>query len=54
MDFGDLAVSLWLIPVALQIFIPLALLCGWLVIKLPLLLLGRKASVGNIEPSFAR
>jgi len=54
MNFGDLAVSLWLIPVALQIFIPLVLLCGWMVIKIPYVLFGKKTPEGNIEPSFAR
>ncbi len=54
MNFGDFAVSLWLIPVALQIFLPLVLFCGWQVIKFSLSLFGTKTSMGKIEPSFAR
>ena len=41
MDVGDFALYAWLLPVVVQIVLPLALFCGWLVIKLPLMLLGR-------------
>ncbi len=54
MNFGDYAVYLWLIPVVFQIFLPLVLLCGWMVIKLPFLLFGSKSSEPKLEPSFAR
>jgi len=54
MNFGDFAVSLWLIPVAVQILLPLVILCGWMVFKIPFLLFGAKPSMSNVEPSFAR
>ena len=54
MNFGDFAVSLWLIPVAFQILLPLVLFCGWMVFKIPSLLFGAKTSMSNVEPSFAR
>ena len=54
MNFGDYAVSLWLLPVAFQIVLPLIILCGWAVLKLPALLFGAKGSMSRVEPSFAR
>ena len=37
MHFSDYLVYLWLIPITLQILVPLAILCGWTIIELPLL-----------------
>jgi len=53
MDFGNFAVVLWLIPVTFQIIIPLVILCGWTVLKLPSLFASSKSTVSNAEPSFA-
>lgn len=41
MDVGDFALYAWLFPVVFQIVLPLAVFCGWTVIRIPLLLLGR-------------
>ena len=42
MHFSDYLVYLWLIPITLQILLPLVILCGWTIIKLPSLLFGSK------------
>lgn len=39
MNPADLALYAWLFPVVLQIVLPLLVLSGWLVLKLPLMLL---------------
>jgi len=54
MHIGDYFVYFWLIPVFSQIIIPLLMLCGWTVLKLPSLVASSKATVNNAEPSFAR
>ncbi len=41
---ADFAPYVWLFPVVLQIVLPLVVLSGWLVLKLPLLLFGRRAA----------
>lgn len=46
MNFGDHIVYIWLLPVALQIFLPLVIFCGWAVLKLSALLFG-----SNIFPT---
>ena len=53
MHISDYLVYLWLIPVSLQIIVPLAILCGWTVLKLPLLFVSSKSSMSNTEPDFA-
>ena len=54
MNFGDYTLYLWLFPVAFQILLPLVVLCGWTVFKIPSLLFGLLASKSNVEPAFAR
>jgi len=55
MHFSDYIVYLWMIPVASQILVPLVILCGWTVSKLPALLSGSKASMGSaVGPACAR
>lgn len=54
MNFADVVLFFWLIPVAFQILLPLVLFCGWMVFKIPSLLFGAKSSIRNVEPSFAR
>lgn len=39
MNPADVALYAWLFPVVLQIVLPLLVLSGWLVLKLPLMLL---------------
>ena len=53
MDVGDFALYAWLFPVVVQIALPLAVLLGWMVIKLPLSLLGREKSTTLAEQAFA-
>ena len=38
---SEYLILLLFFPVVLQIILPLVVLCGWMVIKLPLMLLGR-------------
>ena len=53
MNISDFIVYLWLFPVVLQILLPLAVLCGWTVIKLPVLLIGNKRPAHKAAPIFA-
>ncbi len=54
MKISDYLVYLWILPVVLQIILPLVILCGWLVIKLPALLFGfKKPTTYRGKPEFA-
>ena len=49
MNISDYIVYLWLLPVAVQIVLPLAILCGWSICRLfSRMLLSGKAA---IEPT---
>ena len=53
MGISDVVLYAWLYPVVIQIVLPLAVLFGWMVIKLPLSLLGREKSTTLAEQAFA-
>ena len=53
MDVGDFAFYVWLLPVVLQIVLPLTLFLGWVVIKMPMLVLGKAKSEIHAEPALA-
>ncbi len=55
MEISNYIVYLWLFPVVLQIILPLVTLCGWMVMKLPAILLGfmRPITHGVKKPVFA-
>jgi hypothetical protein len=50
MNIGNSVVYFWLLPVAFQIVLPLAMLCGWMVLRLATTLFGSKAPRSNVEP----
>lgn len=54
MNLTDYVVFFWLLPVVLCIILPLLILCGWFVVKLPSLLFGIKKPRIDKEPIFAR
>ena len=45
--------TLWLIPLAFQIVLPLLILCGWTLLKLVTLLFGSTSSRSIVEPAFS-
>ena len=53
-NLTDYVVFLWLFPVFLCIILPLLILCGWVVVKLPSLLFGKKTPRVEAEQIFAR
>jgi hypothetical protein len=53
MGASDIALYAWLFPVIGQIVLPLVVLFGWMVIKLPLSLLGRDKSTTLAEQALA-
>ena len=53
MGISDFAPYAWLFPVVVQIVIPLVVLLGWMVIKLPLSLFGRERPTTLAEQALA-
>lgn len=53
MDVSNFAFYVWLLPVVLQIVLPLTLFLGWAVIKMPMLVLGKSKSEIHAEPALA-
>ena len=53
MDPGEYLILLLFFPLVLQIILPMVVLCGWMVIKLPLSLLGRDAATTRAEEALA-
>ena len=49
MNPTDFAVYAWLSPVVIQIVLPMVVLSVWLVIKLPMLLLGKQSKIRDSE-----
>lgn len=54
MNASDYIAYLWLIPVVLQIILPIIILCGWSLTKLPALLFGDSRPELNVSPITAR
>ncbi len=52
--FSDYAVYFWMIPLVFQIVLPLIILCGWGLLKLPSLIFGRKEHAVALNPALAR
>ena len=53
MSPSEYLILLLFFPVVLQIVLPLLVLCGWMVIKLPLSLLGRDATTTLAKEALA-
>ena len=50
MNFGDYIAYLWLVPVLFQIDLPIVILFGWSVVKLPSFLVGISKEGVNFSP----
>lgn len=53
MSASDVALYAWLFPVVVQIVLPLVVLLGWMVIKLPLSLFSRDKSTTFAEQALS-
>ena len=54
MGVSDFVVYVWLFPVAVQIVLPLIILVGSMVIKLPMSLLSREKTINIADQAFVR
>lgn len=54
MILGDVIVYFWLLPLTLEILLPLAILCGWAVIKLLSFFFGANKAPNSIYQTEVR